>query len=361
MLFDYLKKPLNIVMGFALVLGLMGVSTFVKPNSVDAKLQSDEQATIEMFERVSPSVAFIKNASVQWDWFSSYVYEAPRGAGSGFIWDDKGHIVTNFHVIYQSDRIDVVLSDQKSYAAEVVGVAPDHDLAVLKVDAPKELLKPIPVGSSTGLKVGQRALSIGNPFGLDYSLTTGVVSALGRSMRSIGGRNISNVIQTDAAINPGNSGGPLLDSSGNLIGVSTMIYSTTGANAGIGFAIPANTVSRVVPQLIAHGKVKRAGLGVVLVPDHYTERLGLDGAMILDVQLGSAADQAGLRPTQRSRYGAVKFGDVIIAVDGESITSNDDLIDYLETNKEVGDRVKLKFLRDDKEFGTTVTLQELHS
>lgn len=329
--------------------------------SVDAKLQSDEEATIKVFEQISPSVAFIKNASLQWDWFSTYVYEIPQGAGSGFIWDDQGHIVTNFHVIYQADKIEVILSDQRSYKAKVVGVAPNHDLAVLKIDAPKELLKPIPVGSSKDLKVGQKALSIGNPFGLDYSLTTGVVSALGRSMRSIGGRKIHDVIQTDAAINPGNSGGPLLDSSGKLIGVSTLIYSPSGASAGVGFAIPVNTVKRVVPQLIKYGKVKRAGLGVVLVPDHYMRRIGMKGAMILEVQRGSAAEKGGLRPTRRNSFGNIINGDVIIAMDGQSIKSSEDLIELLDKNKNIGDKVSLRFMRGKKEFGTTVVLQELRN
>ncbi len=322
-------------------------------------LQPDELATIEVFERTSPSVVSIKNASLQWDWFSANVYEIPQGAGSGFIWDDQGHIVTNFHVIYRADRIHVTLSDQKTYDAKVIGIAPNHDLAVLKVNAPRELLKPIPVGTSRDLKVGQRALSIGNPFGLDYSLSTGVVSALGRTMRSIGGRRIYDVIQTDAAINPGNSGGPLLDSSGNLIGVATMIFSPSGASAGVGFAIPVNTVKRVIPQLIEYGKVKRAGLGVVLVPDVYVKRLGMKGAMILELQPGGAAAKAGLRPTTRNRYGDVVFGDVIVSVDGEPVESNEDLIQYVDKNKAVGETINVRFIRKDKEYGTTVTLQEI--
>lgn len=340
-------------------LTVIGVSLLAfSPNYVSA-LQKDELATIKVFDETSPSVVSIKNASLQWDWFSANIYEIPQGAGSGFIWDEKGHIVTNFHVIYRADRIHVTLADQETYDAKIVGMAPNHDLAVLKVNAPKELLKPIPIGSSKDLKVGQRALSIGNPFGLDYSLTTGVVSALGRTMPSIGGRRIYDVIQTDAAINPGNSGGPLLDSSGNLIGVSTLIYSPSGASAGVGFAIPANTVKRVVPQLIEHGKVKRAGLGVVLIPDVYVKRLGLKGIMILELQPGGAAARAGLRPTMRNQWGDVVYGDVIVSVDGESVENNEDLIEYLDKNKTVGDKVNIRFIRKNKEFGTTVTLQEL--
>jgi S1-C subfamily serine protease len=322
-------------------------------------LLPEEEATIKVFQEASPSVVFIKNASLQWDWFSTYIYEIPRGAGSGFIWDDQGHIVTNFHVIYQADKIDVILSDQKAYPARVVGAAPNHDLAVLKIDAPGKLLKPLPLGDSGDLKVGQRALSIGNPFGLDYSLTTGVISALGRSMRSIGGRNIHDVIQTDAAINPGNSGGPLLDSSGRLIGVSTMIYSPSGGSAGIGFAIPVDIIRRVVPQLIAHGHVRRAGLGVVLVPDNYTRRMRVEGAMILEIRRGSAADQAGLRPARRGGRGQTVHGDIIIAVDGRPVKKNDDLIDYLDKYKKAGERVDLRFIREGREYGTEVVLEEL--
>ncbi len=352
MLSKCLRKRLSLLVGIVLL-------TLTYPVIVVAQLQPEEEVTIEVFNKVSPSVAFIKNASLQRDWFSSHVYEIPQGAGSGFVWDEEGHIVTNFHVIYQANKIEVILSDQQSYNAKVVGIAPNHDLAVLKVEASKELLNPIPIGYSKDLKVGQRALSIGNPFGLDYSLTTGVISALGRSMRSIGGRKIHDVIQTDAAINPGNSGGPLLDSSGNLIGVSTLIYSPSGASAGVGFAIPVSTVKRVIPQLIKYGKVKRAGLGVVLVNDSYRKRIGVKGAMILEIQKGSAAEWAGLKPTQRNSAGRIILGDVIIRADKQRINNNEDLIDYIDGNKKVGDEVNLRFMRGKKEFGTTIILQKI--
>jgi S1-C subfamily serine protease len=325
-----------------------------------AQLSAEENATVEIFERLSPSVVFIKNASLQWDWFSAYAYEVPQGAGSGFVWDTRGHIVTNFHVIYQADKIEVVLSDQKSYAAKVVGVSPEHDLAVLKIEAPASTLKQIPIGGSKGLKVGQKALSIGNPFGLDHSLTTGVVSALGRSMTSMVGRTINDVIQTDAAINPGNSGGPLLDSAGRLIGVSTAIYSPSGAYAGVGFAIPVDTVRDVIPQLIQYGKVKRVGLEAVLVPDNLRQRLGFEGAMVLDARRGGAADQAGLRPTRRNSLGQVIYGDVIISVDGRPVKNNESLIDVLAGDKKQGDKVNIRFLREGKEYGTTAVLQEIN-
>jgi len=327
-------------------------------NSAKADLQPEEEATISVFERVSPSVVFIKNASLQLDWFSSDLYEIPQGAGSGFIWDDQGHIITNFHVIYQADKIEVILNDQKSYDAKVIGISPNHDLAVLKINAPVDQLKSIIRGSSQDLKVGQKVISIGNPFGLDHSLTTGVVSALGRSMNSIGGRKIHDVIQTDAAINPGNSGGPLLDSSGKLIGVSTLIYSPSGTFAGVGFAIPVDIVKHVIPQLIKYGKAKRAGLGIVLVPDNIRKRIGAKGAMILETQRDNAGNEAGLRATRRNSFGKVIYGDVIIAVDNQAIENNEDLVAYFETKNE-GEKVNLRFIRGSKEYGTTATLQNL--
>ncbi len=330
----------------------------VLAGQVRADLLPEEKVFTEIFERVSPSVVFIKNAALQWDWFSDDVYEVPRGAGSGFVWDKRGHIVTNFHVVYGADSIEVVLPNHKSYPARLVGYSANHDLAVLKIDAPAKILRPIVPGRSADLKVGQRALSIGSPFGLDYSLTTGVVSALGRTMRSIGGRKIHDVIQTDAAINPGNSGGPLLDSRGRLIGVATAIYSPSGASAGIGFAIPVDTVSQVVPQLIRYGRVKRAGLGVTLVPEMIRRRLGVKGAMILEVRRGSAAAKAGLRPTRRDAFGRIVYGDVIKAVDGHPVRGNDDLVDAF-AGKKVGDKVRLEFLRNGRRFGTTAVLEDL--
>ncbi len=321
-------------------------------------LQEDEKRTIEVFENISPSVVFIKNAALQWDWFSANLYEIPQGAGSGFVWDEEGHVITNFHVVYEANKIEVMLSDQQAYPAKVVGISPDHDLAVLKIKAPKEALKPIPVGTSKNLKVGQKALSIGNPFGLDYSLTTGVVSALGRSIRAISGRKIHDVIQTDAAINPGNSGGPLLNSSGHLIGISTAIYSPSGAYAGVGFAIPVHIVKRVIPQLIKYGHVKKAGLGITLVPDNIRERIGVEGAMIMDIVRNGSADKAGLKHTRRNYVGQIIYGDTIISVDDQPITNNEDLVVQFE-EKEESETINLRFLRDRKEYGTKAVLQEL--
>ncbi len=228
----------------------------------------------------------------------------PEGTGSGFIWDEGGHIVTNYHVIKGADGAHVTLADHTTYRASLVGAAPDKDLAVLHIDAPKDKLVPIRIGNSTDLQVGQMAYAIGNPFGLDLTLTTGVISALGREIQSVTKRTIKNVIQTDAAINPGNSGGPLLDSAGRLIGVNTAIYSPSGSSAGIGFAIPVDEVNRVVPQLIKNGKVERPGLGVQVAHDQLARELGVQkGAVIVRAFRNSPAAKAGLRPTRRDSSG----------------------------------------------------------
>jgi S1-C subfamily serine protease len=230
--------------------------TMVQPRTATARgeLAADEQSTIELFRSVAPSVVHVTNLAAQRDWYSRDVYTVPRGSGTGFIWDDGGSIVTNFHVIDGASMVRVVLSDGSHYESNQVWGYPDQDLAVIHIDAPKAKLRPIALGTSHDLQVGQRALAIGNPFGLDHSLTTGVVSALNREIESSTGRPIHGVIQTSAAINPGNSGGPLLDSAGRLIGVNTAIVSPSGASAGIGFAIPVDEVNRLVPKLIAHGK-----------------------------------------------------------------------------------------------------------
>lgn len=222
-------------------------------------LAEDERATMKLFADSSPSVVHITTRTLQRDLFSLNIMEVPQGTGTGFIWDLEGHIVTNFHVVEGASGAQVALADHSTWQADLVGVAPDQDLAVLKIDAPPQQLHPLPLGSSQDLGVGQKTLAIGNPFGLDHTLTTGVISALGRQIKSASGRPIKNVIQTDAAINPGNSGGPLLDSSGRLIGMTTAIVSPSGAYAGIGFAIPVDTIRWGVPQIIKHGKIVRPG------------------------------------------------------------------------------------------------------
>ena len=207
------------------------------------------------------------------------VTEIPQGTGSGFVWDQDGHIVTNFHVVQEGDRANVTLNDGSTYPATIVGTTPDKDIAVLKIDAPPQKLLPLPIGQSSNLKVGQKVLAIGNPFGLDQTLTTGVISGLGREIKSVSGRPIHDVIQTDASINPGNSGGPLLDSSGRLIGINTAIYSPSGANAGIGFAVPVDTVNQIVPQLMKFGKITRPGLGISILADQIAQQNRIDGVV----------------------------------------------------------------------------------
>jgi S1-C subfamily serine protease len=301
-------------------------------------------------------VVHITAISVQRDLFTLNLYQIPEGTGSGFIWDNTGNIITNFHVIQNADAAQVTLSDQSNWKARRVGVAPDKDLAVLRIDAPANRLQPIVVGSSKDLQVGQSVFAIGNPFGLDQSLTTGVVSALGREIESVTRRPIQGVIQTDAAINPGNSGGPLLDSAGRLIGVNTAIYSPSGASAGIGFAIPVDTVNRIVPELIRSGRVTRPGIGVQVAEDQIAERLGITGVLVVDVVPGSTAAKAGIRPTRREASGRVRLGDIITGIDGRKVESSNDLFLVLERYK-VGDAVRISLLRDGKPVEARVTLE----
>lgn len=310
-------------------------------------LTAAEMATIKLFEEAAPSVCFITTTNVRLDYFTRDVTEIQRGTGSAFVWDNKGHIVTNYHVIQGADKAQVTLSDRSVWQAKLVGVAPEKDLAVLKIDIAASKLRPIPVGVSENLRVGQSVYAIGNPFGLDQTLTTGIVSALGREIESVAGIPIRDVIQTDAAINPGNSGGPLLDSSGRLIGVNTAIYSPSGASAGIGFSIPVDVVRWVVPELIQYGKVKRPSLGVELARQQIVQRLGLEGALVLDVIKNSAADRAGIQPTYRDRSGAIRLGDIIVGINNEKIRSNNDL--YLELEKyNPGETVRVKLIREER-------------
>jgi S1-C subfamily serine protease len=309
-----------------------------------------------VFERTSPSVAFIVNRAIRREFFSLNPIEVPQGSGSGVVWDTAGHVITNFHVVYGADAIMVVLGENKEYDARVVGVDPDHDLAVLRVQAPKDTLVPPPIGSAYDLQVGQKVLAIGNPFGLDHTLTTGIVSAIGRTIKSMTGRTIEGVIQTDAAINPGNSGGPLLDSAGRLIGINTQIYSSSGAFAGIGFAVPVDMVNRIVPQLITHGKVIRAGIGVSMVSDVIAARWGVQGVVIRQVTSGGPADRAGLRGLRSVSGRHISLGDVVKSIDGEAVRTVDDLLTILDRHK-VGDRVNLEVERDGASRTVRLTLQ----
>jgi S1-C subfamily serine protease len=294
-------------------------------------LAADELAHIEIFRRASPSVVHITTLAARRDLFTMNVQQVPRGTGTGFVWDESGHIVTNYHVIQGANAAQVTLADQSTHAARLVGAFPDRDLAVLRIDAPRERLPPLAIGTSRDLQVGQRVYAIGNPFGLDQTLTTGLVSALGREIQSLNQRTIRGAIQTDAAINPGNSGGPLLDSAGRLIGVNTAIFSPSGASAGIGFAIPVDEVNRIVPRLIRDGRFVRPALGVTAAPPGLRQSLGLPrGVPLVQVQPGSPAARAGLQPFRRGQRGEIIGGDVITAVGGEPVESLDDMLTLLE-------------------------------
>jgi len=319
-------------------------------------LNAEERATIALFRQASPSVVYITTLTRQRDFFSLNIAEIPQGSGSGFIWDQEGHVITNVHVIQGASGAKVTLADHSVWDAQLVGVAPDHDLAVLYIRAPKNQLRPLAIGTSADLEVGQSVFAIGNPFGLDQTLTTGVISALGREINATTGRMIAGVIQTDAAINPGNSGGPLLDSAGRLIGVNTAIVSASGSYSGIGFAVPVDTVNRIVPQLIRQGEITRAGLGVRIGDDSVSRRLNLPGVLIIEVAKGSAAEAAGLRSTRVDAKGGVKLGDVIVAIDGERIETSNDLFNAME-KRAVGETVKVTVLRGESRVSMAVTLQ----
>jgi len=319
-------------------------------------LNAEERATIALFRQASPSVVYITTLARQRDLFSLNIAEIPQGSGSGFIWDQEGHVITNFHVIQGASSAKVTLADHSTEEAQLVGAAPDHDLAVLYIKVPKNQLRPLAIGTSADLEVGQSVFAIGNPFGLDQTLTTGIISALGREINATTGRTIAGVIQTDAAINPGNSGGPLLDSAGRLIGVNTAIFSPSGSNSGIGFAVPVDTVNRIVPQLIRQGTITRAGLGVRIGDDRVSRRLNLSGVLIIEVDKGSAAEAAGLRSTRIDAKGAGKLGDVIVAIDGERIETSSDLFNAME-KRTVGETVKVTVLRGETRLSIPVTLQ----
>uniref|UniRef100_A0A1J3EVL1 Protease Do-like 1, chloroplastic n=2 Tax=Noccaea caerulescens TaxID=107243 RepID=A0A1J3EVL1_NOCCA len=321
------------------------------------KLQTDELATVRLFQENTPSVVYITNLAVRQDAFTLDVLEVPQGSGSGFVWDKQGHIVTNYHVIRGASDLRVTLADQTTYDAKVVGFDQDKDVAVLRIDAPKDKLRPIPVGVSADLLVGQKVFAIGNPFGLDHTLTTGVISGLRREISSAAtGRPIQDVIQTDAAINPGNSGGPLLDSSGTLIGINTAIYSPSGASSGVGFSIPVDTVGGIVDQLVRFGKVTRPILGIKFAPDQSVEQLGVSGVLVLDAPPTGPAGKAGLQSTKRDGYGRLILGDIITSVNGTKVSNGSDLYRILDQCK-VGDKVSVEVLRGDHKEKISVTLE----
>lgn len=321
-------------------------------------LGAGEQATINLFRQASPSVVYITTITRQRDLFTLNLFEIPQGTGSGFIWDRDGHIITNFHVIQGASGARVTLADHSEWEAQLVGVAPDQDLAVLRIAAPSAQLFPLAIGTSADLQVGQYVFAIGNPFGLDQTLTTGIISALGREIRAATNRIIPGVIQTDAAINPGNSGGPLLDSAGRLIGVNTAIYSPSGSSAGIGFAVPVDTVNQIVPQIIKHGRIIRPGLGVRIADDATASRLGVRGVLILQADSGSAAAAAGLRGTRRDGRGRLILGDIIVKINHTEIATLADLQNTLDSYS-VGEKVQVTVIRGESSLTVAVTLQEL--
>ena len=317
-----------------------------------------EQDAISIYKRVSPSVVAVANHGlVRSGFFGFQLYEVPQGAGSGFVWDQDGHIVSNYHVVHQANKLTVTFPDGSRYDARLIGIAPDYDLAVLKIDVAPEKLTPVAVAPSRDLQVGQQVYAIGNPFGLDTTLSSGIVSGLGRTITSMTDRKIYDVIQTDTAINPGNSGGPLLASSGQLVGVNTAILSPSGAYAGIGFAVPSDTVSRVVPQLIEKGRVTRAGLGVQLLPDHVTTRTGIEGVAIYAVFEKTPAARAGLTGLSVNQLGGLIFGDVIVAVDQIRVSTIETLQAILDPRRP-GEKVTLTVLHDGKQRDVTLVLVE---
>jgi len=341
-----------------LAAALLGTAVPALAQDLPGDLYEYERNTIEVFRHVSPSVAYVTNYQLRRT-FTLDVTAVPAGSGTGFLWDDKGHVVTNFHVVYGGQKFRVVLADQTAHDATVVGVEPNKDLAVLQINDPPAGLEPVVLGDSGNLVVGQTVLAIGNPFGLDQTLTTGIISALGREIQAQTGVTIRDVIQTDASINPGNSGGPLLDSRGRIIGVNTAIYSPSGASAGIGFAVPVNTVKQVVPQLIRFGRVKRAGLGVSLISDDLARRWGVKGEVIREVAPDSAAEKAGLHSLEADAWGRVQSYDVIVGIDEFPIQDYDDLYTALDNHK-AGDTVTVFYQRNGGETQRTrLTLQEL--
>ncbi len=330
-------------------------------------LAPDEKANVQLFADTSPSVVAVRSVTKQRDFFSRDIMEIPQGSGSGFVWDEAGHIVTNFHVVapalQNNSKLEVSIADHAEWIkADIIGAEPDKDIAVIRIPTKDLKLKPIKVGTSNDLRVGQNVYAIGNPFGFDQTLTTGIVSALGRSMKSLTGRIIEGVIQTDAAINPGNSGGPLLDSAGRLIGINTMIYSPSGVSAGIGFSVPVDIVRDIVPQLIQYGRVLRPILGVDIederIAARYALRIGVQGGVLVkSIGNGSGAEEAGLRGHYIDDEGDQLAGDLIVQIDDKPIRNMIDMREIMDKRKP-GDMVKVKYIREGRERTASVRLSE---
>jgi S1-C subfamily serine protease len=332
------------------------VAAVTRPVVPREELGVSEKARIALFENTWRSVVNITTLTIRTDLFRRNVLEVPKGSGTGFIWDQQGHIVTNYHVIAGAQEARVTLADRRTLRAQLVGLSQRNDLAVLRVVGVPESMPALPLGSSHDLVVGQDVIAIGSPFGFDYTLSTGVISGLGREIEGAGGLPILNAIQTDAAINPGNSGGPLIDSQGRLIGINTMIASPSGASAGVGFAVPADTVARVVPELIAYGQEVRPVLGVEPADDALTARIGLPGVLVFRVAKGSPADRVGIVPTQvHPGTGEIMLGDIMTHIDGVPLRNATDY--YLQLEKhQPGDTVSLAVVRNGEPRSLSVVL-----
>lgn len=336
------------------------------PRAIEPRgdLADDEKSTIKIFQQTSPSVVHVTTSTTQTNPFQEET-EVPQGSGTGFVWDREGRIVTNAHVLQNATDARIALGSSV-YKAEVVGYDLDHDLAVLKIDAPTEVLRPILIGNSADLQVGQKAFAIGNPFGLDKTLTTGVISGLQREFTSLSGRPISGAIQIDAAINPGNSGGPLLDSAGRLIGINTAIAGKTGQSSGVGFAIPVDTVNRLVPQILKYGRPQRIGLGITMAAERVIQMLiqrrGLPRKGVLIVSFGenSPAQAAGLRACKFDNQGdLIELGDLIIGVNDVNVQSDTDLYRVIDPLN-AGDEVLVRAMRGSQELEVKVKLAVLN-
>ena len=339
---------------------LLFAQTSPRPVAARSELGESERATISLFERVSPSVVQVVGAGPGAAGAPEMEMEGGGGgggqqSGTGFVWDGAGHIVTNNHVVSGARNVAIRFASGEVVGASIVGTAPNYDLAVVRLQTTRGLPAPIAVGTSADLQVGQSAYAIGNPFGLDQSLTTGVISALKRRLPTSAGREIGNVVQTDAAINPGNSGGPLLDSAGRLIGVTTAIISPSGSNAGIGFAIPVDTVNRVVPELISKGRFPTPGIGIVAANETIATRLGIEGVVVVRVVPSSPAAEAGLRGIDQM---AGTIGDVIVSANGQQIRRLSDLTEQLEAVG-VGREIELSIRRNDRPMTVRVKVEDI--
>ena len=324
-----------------------------------------EKNNIRIYNRVVPSVVNVSTFQQARSWEYGTV-EVPRGAGSGIVWDDKGHIITNYHVVANAlssrkrgagGKVTISFYQEKAqYQAEYVGGEPNKDIAVIRLKKRPRKLFPIKLGSSQNLLVGQTAIAIGNPFGLDHSMTVGVISALGRQIDSIGGAKIHNVIQTDAAINPGNSGGPLVNTSGELIGMNTMIVSRSGSSAGLGFAVPVDTIKRIVTEIIRYGEVKRPGLGITIAPGHI--RGVKKGIVVGSVQEGGPAHAAGIEGMKQDNWGRIYLGDIITKIDHKEVNSYNDIYHLFEQYK-IGQEVSVTYVRNGKQKTARLRLKKI--